>query len=194
MAVSLSKGGTVSLSKEAGPVRLSTVLVGLGWDPLSGPGVEFDLDASAMVCGVDGRVLSDSDFVFYGNLSNPTGAVVHKGDNRDGEGEGDDEQIVVHLDRLSPSTFSIVFPVSIHEAASRGQSFGQVSNAFIRVENTANGQELARFDLSDGASSDSALVFGELYRDGAEWRFRAIGEGYPGGLAGVARAYGVNVG
>lgn len=194
MGVSLSKGGTVSLTKEAGPVRLTAVLVGLGWDPQAGPGIEFDLDATALVCGTDGRVLSDSDFVFYNNLSSPTGAVTHQGDNRTGEGDGDDEQIVVNLDRLAPATASVAFAVSIHDGSSLGLSFGKVKNAFIRVENLANGQELARFELTDGASTTTAMVFGELYRDGAEWRFRAIGDPNPGGLAGVARAFGVNVG
>ncbi len=194
MSVSLAKGGTVSLSKEAGPVRLTAVLVGLGWDPIDVPGVEFDLDASALILGADGRVLSDSDFVFYGNLASSTAAVTHLGDNRTGEGDGDDEQLLVDLDRLPPAALSVVFAVTIHEAAAYNLSFGQVSNAFIRVENKLNGVELARFDLTDGASTDDALVFGELFRDGAEWRFRAIGDGAAGGLAGIARSHGVNVG
>lgn len=194
MGVSLNKGGSISLTKEAGPIRLTSVLVGLGWDPQSSSGAEFDLDASALICGIDGRVLSDADFVFYGQLTSRTGAVVHNGDNRDGEGEGDDEQLTVNLELLPTTAFSIVFAVSIHEAVARDQSFGKVQNAFIRVENQADGHELARFALSDGASADTALVFGELYRDGDEWRFRAIGDGNAAGLAGVATAYGVNIG
>jgi tellurium resistance protein TerD len=192
MSVSLSKGGSVSLSKESGSTQLISVTVGLGWDPQDGHGPEFDLDASAILLGVSGKALSDADLVFYNNLKSPTGSVEHTGDNRDGEGEGDDESIIVALDTVPPAVQSIVFVVSIHEGASRGQSFGVVDNAFIRVVNNADHRELARFDLSDGASSDTALTFGELYRDGAEWKFRAIGDGFAGGFTAALRNYGIN--
>jgi len=194
MSVSLSKGGSVSLSKAAGVTTLTAVTVGLGWDPREGFGAVFDLDASAIILGANKRALSDADFVFYSNLVSPTGAVVHTGDNIDGEGEGDDEQLIIDLSALPPAAASIVFIVSIDEALSRGQSFGNVDNAFIRVVNNHDGAELARFDLTDGADSDIALAFGELYLDGAEWKFRAIGDGFAGGLAEAVTAYGINVG
>jgi len=194
MAVSLSKGGSVSLTKAAGTSTLTSVTVGLGWDPRAGFGAIFDLDASAIILGSNKRALSDSDFIFYSNLTSPTGAVVHTGDNIDGEGEGDDEQIIVDLSLLPPAAISIVVIVSIDEAISRGQNFGVVDNAFIRIVNNTDGAELARFDLTDGAMSDIAIAFGELYLDGAEWKFRAIGDGYAGGLAEAVTAYGINVG
>lgn len=193
MGVSLSKGGSVSLSKEAGSGRLTSVTVGLGWDPQDGFGPEFDLDASAILLGGQGKALSDSDLIFYNNLTSATGAVEHTGDNRDGEGDGDDETVIVMLDKVPTAVASIVFVVSIHEGASRGQSFGAVDNAFIRVVNNADGRELARFDLSDGAQDDTALSFGELYRDGAEWKFRAIGDGFAGGFVAALRNYGINI-
>lgn len=194
MAVSLSKGSSVSLTKESGPVRLVRALVGLGWAPVEIAGrPAYDLDASAFILGTNDRVLSDSDFVFYNNLTSTTGAVTHSGDNRVGGGD-DDETIVIVLDALPPAAERIVFSVTIDEAAARGQSFGQVRSAYIRVANADNGVELARFDLSDGAGATDSFVFGELYRDGAEWRFGAIGEPASGGLLGVAQSFGVNVG
>ncbi|BDH59816.1 chemical-damaging agent resistance protein C [Tsukamurella sp. PLM1] len=139
------------------------------------------------------RVLSDQHFVFYNNLRSPDGSIEHTGDNLTGEGDGDDEVINVNLAGVPPNIDGIVFPVSIHDADARGQSFGQVRNAYIRVVNQANGQEIARYDLSEDASTETAMIFGELYRHGAEWKFRAIGQGYASGLAGIARDYGVNV-
>ena len=192
MNVSLAKGGNVSLSKEA--PGLTAVLVGLGWDTRVTTGADFDLDASALMLGANGKVLSDSHFVFFNNLTSPDGTVEHTGDNLTGEGEGDDEIIKVNLAALGPEVERIVFPVSIYEADARRQSFGQVSNAYIRVVNQANDQEITRFDLSEDASTETAMVFGELYRRGPEWKFRAIGQGYASGLAGIARDYGVNVG
>ena len=192
MNVSLAKGGNVSLSKEA--PGLTAVAVGLGWDVRITTGADFDLDASALMLGGNGKVLSDQHFVFFNNLTSPDGTVEHTGDNLTGEGEGDDEIIKVNLAALSPDVDRIVFPVSIYDADSRRQSFGQVSNAYIRVVNEANGQEITRFDLSEDASTETAMVFGELYRRGPEWKFRAIGQGYASGLAGIARDYGVNVG
>ncbi|KDQ68099.1 TerD family protein [Streptomyces halstedii] len=191
MGVSLAKGGNVSLSKEA--PGLSAVLVGLGWDARGTTGADFDLDASALLLTTAGKVVSDQHFVFYNNLTSPDGSVEHTGDNLTGEGEGDDESIKVNLSAVPAEVDKIVFPVSIHEAVSRGQSFGQVRNAFIRVVNQTGGTEIARYDLSEDASTETAMVFGELYRHGAEWKFRAVGQGYASGLAGIASDYGVNV-
>ncbi|MFE6776633.1 TerD family protein [Streptomyces sp. NPDC057702] len=191
MGVSLSKGGNVSLSKEA--PGLSAVLIGLGWDVRTTTGADHDLDASALLCGESGKVLSDQHFVFYNNLTSPDGSVEHTGDNLTGEGEGDDESIKVNLAAVPPTVTRIVFPVSIHDAHARGQSFGQVRNAFIRVVNQAGGVEIARYDLSEDASTETAMVFGELYRHGTEWKFRAVGQGYASGLAGIASDFGVNV-
>ena len=191
MGVSLTKGGNVSLTKEA--PGLTAVAVGLGWDARTTTGVEFDLDASAIACGTDKRVLSDQHFIFFNNLRSPEGSIEHTGDNLTGEGDGDDEVINVDLAGTPPNIDSIVFPVSIYDADSRGQSFGQVRNAYIRVVNRANGSEIARYDLSEDASTETAMVFGELYRSGADWKFRAVGQGYASGLAGIARDFGVNV-
>ncbi|WP_369240644.1 TerD family protein [Streptomyces sp. R21] len=191
MGVTLSKGGNVSLSKEA--PGLTAVTVGLGWDVRTTTGADYDLDASALLCSDAGKVVSDLHFVFYNNLTSPDGSVQHTGDNLTGEGEGDDESINVELATVPAEVAKIVFPVSIHDAQSRGQSFGQVSNAFIRVVNRANNAELARYDLSEDASTETAMVFGELYRHGGEWKFRAVGQGYASGLAGIASDYGVNV-
>jgi tellurium resistance protein TerD len=192
VAVNLTKGGNVSLTKEAGGT-LSAVTVGLGWDARTTDGAAFDLDASAILVKADGKVLSDKHFVFYGNLASPENAVVHSGDNLTGAGAGDDEQIKVSLGTVPADVDKIVFPVSVYEADKHGQNFGQVRNAFIRVVNDADGSELARYDLSEDASTETAMVFGELYRNGAEWKFRAVGQGYSAGLRGIAQDYGVSV-
>jgi len=192
MGVSLSKGGNVSLSKEA--PGLTAVIVGLGWDARSTTGTEFDLDASAILLNTSGKVVSDSHFVFFNNTKSPEGSVEHTGDNLTGEGEGDDEQIKVDLAKVPAEVDKIVFPVSIYDAESRSQSFGQVRNAFIRVVNQAGGAEITRYDLSEDASTETAMVFGELYRNGADWKFRAVGQGYAQGLRGIAQDFGVNVG
>jgi tellurium resistance protein TerD len=191
MGVSLSKGGNVSLTKAA--PGLTAVLVGLGWDVRTTTGDSFDLDASAIACGTNGKVLSDAHFVFFNNLKSPDGAIEHAGDNTTGEGEGDDEQLKVNLASAPAEIDKIVFPVSIYDAGTRNQSFGQVRNAYIRVVNQADEAELARYDLSEDASTETAMVFGELYRNGAEWKFRAVGQGYATGLAGIASDFGVNV-
>ncbi|WP_106398280.1 TerD family protein [Actinocorallia populi] len=191
MPVSLSKGGNVSLSKEA--PGLTSVIVGLGWDVRTTTGTDFDLDASAIVVDAAGKVLSDGHFVFFNNLKTPDGAVEHTGDNLTGAGEGDDEQVKVDLVGLPPNAERIVFPVSIYDGANRGQSFGQVRNAFIRVLNAAGGTEIARYDLTEDASTETAMIFGELYRNGAEWKFRAVGQGYASGLQGIAQDFGVSV-
>ena len=191
MSVSLTKGGNVSLTKIA--PGLTAVAVGLGWDVRSTTGTDFDLDASAILCGADGKVVDDSHFVFFNNLTSPDGSVEHKGDNLTGAGEGDDEVVNVNLKAVSEGVQKVVFPVSIYDAQSRSQSFGQVMNAFIRVVDQSNGAELARYDLSEDASTETAMVFGELYRNAGEWKFRAVGQGYASGLEGIARDYGVNV-
>ncbi|GGY21610.1 TerD family protein [Streptomyces tanashiensis] len=190
MGVTLAKGGNVSLSKAA--PNLTQVLVGLGWDARSTTGAPFDLDASALLCQA-GRVLGDEYFVFYNQLRSPEGSVEHTGDNLTGEGDGDDESLIVDLTKVPAHCDKIVFPVSIHDADNRSQSFGQVSNAFIRVVNQTDGQELARYDLSEDASTETAMIFGELYRYNGEWKFRAVGQGYASGLRGIALDFGVNV-
>ncbi|KOU58301.1 chemical-damaging agent resistance protein C [Streptomyces sp. WM4235] len=173
--------------------NLTAVIVGLGWDARTTTGVDFDLDASAILTNDQGKVANDSNFVFFNNLKSPDGSVEHTGDNTTGEGEGDDEAIKVNLAGVPADVSKIVFPVSIYEAESRQQSFGQVRNAYIRVVNQADNTELARYDLSEDASTETAMVFGELYRNGAEWKFRAIGQGYASGLRGIAQDFGVNV-
>ncbi|KXF54871.1 TerD family protein (plasmid) [Rhodococcus opacus] len=191
MGVTLAKGGNVSLDKQA--PNLTAVAVGLGWDARSTTGHEFDLDASALATGENKKVLSDQHFVFYNNLRSPDGSIQHEGDNLTGEGDGDDEVINVDLKAVPPNITNIFFPVSIHDAHQRGQSFGQVTNAFIRVVDRATGNELVRYDLTEDASTETAMTFGELYRHNGEWKFRAIGQGYASGLAGIARDYGVNI-
>jgi tellurium resistance protein TerD len=191
VSVSLTKGGNVSLTKEA--PGLTNVIVGLGWDVRSTTGTDFDLDASAIIVGADGKALSDKHFIFFNNLVNPDGTVEHTGDNLTGEGEGDDEQVKVNLAGMATEADKIVFTVSIYDADSRSQSFGQVRNAFIRVVNAADSKEIARYDLSEDASTETAMVFGEVYRSGGDWKFRAVGQGYAAGLAGIARDFGVNV-
>ncbi|MEU0938196.1 MULTISPECIES: TerD family protein [Embleya] len=191
MAVSLSKGGNVSLTKEA--PGLTAVVVGLGWDLRTTTGEDFDLDASAIVVNATGKVYSDQHFVFFNNMKTPDGTVEHTGDNRTGEGEGDDEQIKVNLAQLPADVDKVVFPVSVYDADNRKQSFGQVRNAFIRVLNAADNVELARYDLSEDASTETAMLFGELYRAGTDWKFRALGQGYASGLAGIAKDFGVSV-
>ena len=192
MSVSLSKGGNVSLSKEA--PGLTAVNVGLGWDARTTSGADFDLDASALMVDTNGKILSDQYFIFFNNLTSPDGSVEHTGDNLTGEGEGDDEMIKVNLAAVPAEVDKIVFAVSIYDAETRGQNFGQVRNAFIRVVNQAGGAEIARYDLSEDASTETAMIFGEVYRNGSEWKFRAVGQGYSTGLAGIARDFGVNVG
>ena len=191
MGVSLTKGGNVSLTKEA--PNLTAVAVGLGWDVRTTTGTDFDLDASAIAANGEKKVVSDSHFVFFNNLKSPDGSIEHTGDNLTGEGDGDDEIINVELSAVPANIESVLFPVSIYDAETRSQSFGQVRNAYIRVVDRSNGKELARYDLTEDASTETAMVFGELYRNGAEWKFRAIGQGYASGLSGIARDYGVNV-
>jgi tellurium resistance protein TerD len=189
MSISLVKGGNVSLTKEA--PGLAAVVVGLGWDVRTTTGTDFDLDASAIGVNAAGTVVSPAHFVFFNNLTSPDGAIRHTGDNLTGEGDGDDEQIVLNLAAMPAEVDKVVVPVSIYDGEGRAQNFGQVRNAFIRVVNQADGSEIARYDLSEDASTETAMVFGEVYRSGADWKFRAVGQGYSSGLAGIAKDYGV---
>lgn len=191
MGVSLTKGGNVSLTKAA--PRLSSVLLGLGWDARTTTGVQFDLDSSALGLGADRKVFSSGHFVFFNNKRSPDGAIEHTGDNLTGEGAGDDETILVDLAAVPPEIVTIGIAVSIYDAENTGVSFGQVRNAYIRVVDRADDVELARYDLSEDASTETAMLFGELYRNGAEWKFRAVGQGYASGLAGIAQDFGVNL-
>jgi len=191
MALSLSKGGNLSLTK-ADP-GLTKILVGLGWDARSTSGGDFDLDASAFLLTSSGKVRGDGDFIFYNQLKSADGSVEHTGDNRTGEGDGDDEAVKVDLARVPQDVSRIIFPVTIHEADSRRQNFGMVKGAFIRVVNGDSGVEVARYDLSEDASTETAMIFGEVYRNGAEWKFRAVGQGYAGGLLALAKDHGVNI-
>ena len=191
MGVTLAKGGNVSLSKAA--PNLTAVQIGLGWQARATTGADFDLDASALLCS-GGRVLGDEYFIFYNNLKSPEGSVEHMGDELvGGTGAEDDEVVKVNLTMVPPQVDKIVFPVSIYDAESRLQSFGQVRAAYIRVVNQADGTELARYDLSEDASNETAMIFGELYRYNNEWKFRAVGQGYASGLRGIALDFGVNV-
>lgn len=192
MAVSLSKGGNVSLSKEA--PGLTKVTVGLGWDPRATDGTEFDLDASVFLCGENDKIRNDLDFVFYNNMKGGDGAVEHTGDNRTGEGDGDDEAVNVDLSKVPADVKKLVFAVTIHEAEPRKQNFGQVANAFMRVVNADGGKEIARYELSEDYSIETAMIFGEVYRHGNEWKFKAVGQGFGGGLSPLAKTFGVNLG
>jgi tellurium resistance protein TerD len=190
MAITLQKGGNVNLSKEA--PGLKKVIVGLGWDPRATDGAVFDLDGSAFMVKVDGKVRSDSDFIFYNNLKSTDGSVTHTGDNRTGQGEGDDERLVVDLSTVPAEIDRIAVAVTIHEADQRRQNFGMIGRAFIRCVNADGEHEIARYDLSEDSSTETAMIFGELYRAGSEWKFRAVGQGFKGGLGPLARSYGVD--
>ncbi len=192
MPINLQKGQKVDLTK-TNP-GLTKLLIGLGWDTNKyDGGYDFDLDAAAFLLGDSGKVTRSEDFVFYGNLKHPSGAVVHQGDNLTGEGEGDDEQIVVDLSKVPADISKIDFTVTIYEYDVRRQNFGQVSNAFIRVVDAVTNQELIRYDLGEDFSIETAVVVGELYRHGSEWKFNAIGSGFQGGLAALCDNFGIEV-
>lgn len=191
MTVSLTKGGNVSLTKE--DPGLENITVGLGWKPRTSTGADFDLDASALLVGEDGKVASQNDFIFFNNLTSPDGSVTLAGDNLTGEGEGDDEQITVKLPGVSDATAKIIVAVSIHEADTRQQNFGQVGDAYIRVVNSDTDTEIARYDLTEDASTETAMVFGELYRHDGGWKFRAVGQAYASGLHGIVADHGVTL-
>ncbi len=190
MAISLQKGGNVNLSKEA--PNLKKIVVGLGWDPRSTDGATFDLDGSAFLLKADGKVRSDADFIFYNNLKSSDGSVLHTGDNQTGEGDGDDESIIIDLEKVPAEIARISIGVTIHEAEARHQNFGMVGQAFIRCVNAAGEKEIARYDLSEDGSVETAMIFGEIYRHSGEWKFRAIGQGFKGGLGPLARSFGIN--
>jgi tellurium resistance protein TerD len=191
MAISLQKGGNVNLSKEA--PGLNKMVIGLGWDTRATDGAAFDLDGAIFLLNTSGKVRSDADFVFYNNLKSVDGSVTHSGDNRTGAGDGDDETVTIDLARVPADVDKIAVCVTIHEAEQRRQNFGQVSKAFVRCVNASGNAEIARYDLSEDGSTEAAMVFGEVYRAGADWKFRAIGQGFKGGLGPLAKNYGVNV-
>ena len=191
MPVNLSKGQKVSLTKNN--PGLKKIVIGLGWDVNAfDSGTDFDLDASAFVAGANGKCSSDKDFIFYGNLEHASGAVKHMGDNRSGIGEGDDEVLQVDLSLMPPEVEKVAFTVTIYDAETRGQNFGQVSNAYIHILNEANGEELIRYDLGEDFSIETAVVVGELYKNNGEWKFNAIGSGFQGGLAALCGHYGID--
>ncbi|MDR2187668.1 MAG: TerD family protein [Azonexus sp.] len=191
MAISLQKGGNVNLSKTA--PSMSKMLVGLGWDVRATDGAEFDLDASAFLLSTSGKVRSDADFIFYNQSKSTDGSVEHGGDNRTGEGAGDDETIVVDLAKVPADIDKIAVCVTIHDAEARRQNFGMVSAAYVRCVDAANNTEIAKYDLSEDASVETAMIFGEIYRNGGDWKFKAIGQGFQGGLGPLAKNFGVNV-
>lgn len=191
MAITLQKGGNLSLSKT--DPTLKRILIGLGWDERATDGAEFDLDASAFMLTAQGKVRSDADFIYYNQLRSPEGAVEHTGDNRSGKGEGDDEALKVDLSKIPAGVEKIVITVTIHDAAARKQNFGQITNAFIRVVNEESNVEIVRYDLAEDYSTETAMVFGELYSHNGEWKFRAVGQGYAGGLAAMCNQYGIVV-
>ena len=192
MPINLSKGQKVDLTK--GNPGLTKIMVGLGWDVNAfDSGAAFDLDAAAFLLGANGKCPTERDFIFYGNLKHSTGAVEHMGDNLTGAGDGDDEQIRIDLSKVPANIQRIAFTCTIYDAETRRQNFGMVSNAFIRIFDETNGQELLRYDLGEDFSIETAVVFGELYKNNGEWKFNAIGSGYQGGLAALCANYGVDV-
>jgi tellurium resistance protein TerD len=190
MAISLQKGGNVNLSKEA--PSLKKMVIGLGWDPRATDGLEFDLDGSAFMLKADGKVRSDSDFIFYNNRKSTDGSVTHTGDNTSGAGEGDDEKIVIDLSIVPAEIDKVSIGVTIHDAEARKQNFGMVGKAYIRCLDANGDKEIARYDLSEDSSTETAMIFGEIYRAGAEWKFKAVGQGFKGGLGPLAKSFGIN--
>lgn len=183
MAINLEKGQRVA-------VELPQFTIGLGWDVnSSSTGSDFDLDASAFILGETGKIMEDEYFVFYNNLSSPDGAVVHTGDNLTGEGDGDDESIMVNLSKIDSRATEIRFVVTIHKAEERRQNFGQVRNAFIRIYNASTGEEILRYDLDEDFSVETAVEFGRLYKRNGQWKFEAIGTGQKSGLGEYLNKY-----
>ena len=191
MAINLQKGGNVNLSKEA--PGIAKMIIGLGWDARVTDGAAFDIDGSAFLLKADGKVRADIDMIFYNNLKSSDGSVTHTGDNRTGAGDGDDESVVVDLAKVPADVDKIAVCVTIHDAEARMQNFGMVSKAYVRCVNENGNTEIARFDLSEDGSTETAMVFGEIYRNGADWKFKAIGQGYKGGLGPLAASFGVGV-
>ncbi len=192
MSISLAKGQKVDLTK--GNPSLKNVMVGLGWDVnVYDSGVAFDLDAAAFMLGENGKCPTEKEFVFYGNLVHGSESVKHLGDNLTGEGDGDDEQILVDLSKIPANVQKIAFTVTIYDCDARRQNFGQVNNAFIRIVDEATNTELVRYDLGEDFSIETAIVVGEIYRHNGEWKFNAIGSGFQGGLAALCAHYGIDV-
>lgn len=191
MAVSLSKGGNISLSKSV--PSLKNILVGLGWETRMTTGADYDLDASAFLLNENGKVRQDSDFIFYNQLNSLCGSVEHTGDNRTGDGDGDDEALKINLEKVPVYIKRIVLCVTIDDAVARNQNFGQVSEAFMRVVNLDDDVEIVRFDLSEDYSTETAMIFGEIYRHNDEWKFKAVGQGFAGGLEAMCNQFGVSV-
>ena len=191
MAISLNKGGNVSLSKSA--PALKSILIGLGWESRSSDGLDFDLDASAFLLGENGKVSGEHDFIFYNQLVSRCKSIEHTGDNRTGAGDGDDEALKIELNQVPAAITRVVVCATIHDAEARKQSFGQVSDAFMRIVNIDNDVEIVRFDLSEDYSTETAMIFGEVYRHNGEWKFKAVGQGYTGGLAAMCGQFGVSV-
>jgi tellurium resistance protein TerD len=191
MAISLNKGGNLSLTKT--DPTLTNLIIGLGWDARPTDGQDFDLDASAFMLKNDGKVRTDADFIFYNQLRSNCSSVEHTGDNLTGQGDGDDESLILQLNKIPADIERVAVAVTIHDAETRKQNFGQVSNAFIRVVNKDTGVEIARYDLTEDASIETAMIFGEIYRNNGEWKFKAVGQGYSGGLAPLARNFGINI-
>jgi len=191
MAISLQKGNNVNLSREA--PTMSKMILGLGWDLRASDGDGFDLDASAFMLNESGKVRSEADFIFYNQAKSTDGSVEHTGDNRTGAGDGDDEQIVLDLTKVPADVNKIAVCVTIHEAEARRQNFGMVSSAFMRCVDAGKNLEIVRFDLSEDYSTETAMIFGEVYRHSGEWKFKAIGQGFKGGLVALAKNFGVNL-
>lgn len=191
MSVSLSKGQRVDLTK--GRPSLKNILVGLGWDINHYDGeADFDLDASVFMIKENGKVGKDEDFIFYGNFEHSSKSVKHMGDNRTGEGDGDDEVIKIKLDKIPSDYETLAVTVTIYDAESRLQNFGMVGNAYVRVVDEETGEELIRFDLSEDFSTETALVVAEIYKHNGEWKFKAVGSGYNGGLKALCNQYGID--
>ena len=189
--LSLAKGNNLSLTKS--DPGLQKAVVGLGWDPRTTTGEPFDLDASALMIGANGKVRSSDDFIFYNQPAAKDGSVTHLGDNRSGAGEGDDEQILLDLSTMAADVERVVIVVSIDQADVRHQNFGQVRGAYCRVVNQDNDSEIVRFDLSEDAAPETSMIFAEVYRNNGEWKFKAVGQGYASGLAGIVTDFGVQL-
>lgn len=191
MAINLQKGGNINLSKEAPGITKMTI--GLGWNPRTTDGQAFDLDATAFLLNASDKVRMDNDLIFFNNKTSACASVTHTGDNLTGEGAGDDEQLIVDVSKVPADVQKIVFCVTIYQGVERNQNFGQVGSAFIRVVNNADQKEVARYDLSEDSSTETAMIFGELYKNNSEWKFRAVGQGFKGGLGPLASSFGVSV-
>lgn len=192
MTLNLNKGGNINLSKHAPGMK--NALIGLGWKARETDGEDFDLDASAILCNAEGKAISENHFIFYGNESDPSGAVAHGGDERVGDKDGDDETIIVNLENIPAEVDKVVVVVSIYDGIKRGQNFGMVEDSYVRVVDNDNPltSEEVRFDLGEDAANYRSIIFGELYRNKGDWKFKAIGQGFESGLAGIVEKYGLS--